>query len=186
MWNISNLSCTQKSSYWDESAGSWTITQPSPFTRHSFYLCLTICDHIYYGISTNDREVLQKLQNCAFRSILNINIYTHTADTHNMLNMDHLDDRRKKHVSVQMYKFLKCNGPVACKDMFVYMSDYHEINTRSTQTDDLLVPRVNLSMTHRNIRYFGPKIWKEIPLDIRSQPTLDLFKEHIYLHKFWM
>ncbi len=34
------------------------------------------------------------------------------------------------------------------RDMFVYMADYHEINTRSTMKDELLVPRVNLTMAH--------------------------------------
>ena len=145
---------------------------------------LDYCDHIYYGISANDKEVLQRLQNCAFRSILKVDTYTHTSDTHNILNMDRLDDRCKKHVSVQMYKYLKCEGPSTCRNMFTYMADYHAVNTRSTVQSQLLVPKVNLTMTHRGIRYFGSKIWSEIPSSIKSQPTLDLFKEHIYAHHF--
>ncbi len=145
---------------------------------------LDYCDHVYYGISANDREVLQKLQNCAFRSILNVDMYMHTSDMHNTLNMNLLEDRCKKHVSVQMYEFLKCNGPTACRDMFTYMGDYHSVNTRSTKSDQILVPRVNSTMTQRNIHYFGPKIWIEIPLEIKTHPTLYQFKEQIYAHKF--
>ena len=145
---------------------------------------LDYCDHVYYGISASDKEVLQRLQNCAFRSILNVDTYTHTSDTHNTLNMDRLDDRRKKHVSIQMYKFLKCDGPSTCREMFTYMIDYHSVNTRSTRQDQLLVLRVNLSMAHRNIRYFGSKTWMEIPPSIKAQPTLDLFKECIYAYNF--
>ncbi len=64
------------------------------------------------------------------------------------------------------------------------MSDYHEVNTRSATADELLIPRVNLSMTHGSMRYFGAKIWKEVPQEINSQPSLDLFKERIYAHNF--
>ena len=82
---------------------------------------LDYCDHVYYGISSQNKEMLQRLQNCAFRSILNVDSYTHTNDTHNTLNMDRLDDRRTKHVAVQMYKFLKCNGPISCRNLFTYV-----------------------------------------------------------------
>ena len=111
-------------------------------------------------------------------------MYTHTEDTHTTLNMDRLDERWKKHVSVQMHKFLNCNSPASCRSMFTYMSDYHTVNTRSAISEELLVPKVNLTMTQRNIRYFGTKIWNEIPQEIKVQPSLDLFKERFYAFKF--
>ncbi len=91
---------------------------------------------------------------------------------------------KEKHVCVQMYKFLNDDGPTACKDMFTYMSEYHDVNTRSSSANDLLIPRVNLTLTHRSMRYFGPKIWKEVPYEIKSMRNLELFKEGIYAHKF--
>ncbi len=140
---------------------------------------LDYCDFIYYGIY-RDQETLQQLQNCAFRAILQVDRYTHTADTHISLNMDTLDKHRKKHVSVQVYKYLNCPGPIACRNMFTFTMDYHSVNTRASQKPTLVIPCVNLSMSHRNIRYFGAKIWSEIPDDIKQSSSLDTFKENVY------
>ena len=144
---------------------------------------LDYCDHVYFGISGNDKDMLRKLQNCSFRSILNFDIYTHTADTHATLNMDQLDDQRKN-VSVQMYKYINCPGPTSCRTMFTYISDCHEVNTRLRSTHQLVIPRLSFALAQCNIRYFGPKIWKDISEDIKSQATHDLFKEHIYTYSF--
>ena len=140
---------------------------------------LDYCDYIYYGISANDKDTLQKLQNCAFISILNADWYTHTDDTHSSLNMDKLDDHRKKHTSVQMYKFLKCPGPRNCQNIFAYVSDYHDVNTRASQKESLIVPKLNLSLSQRNIHYFGVKIWATVPEEINANQTWNLSKVRI-------
>ncbi len=104
---------------------------------------LDYCDFIYYGITARDQETLQRLQNCAFRAILQVVKYTHTIDTRSLLNMDTLDKRCKKHVSVQVYKYLNCPGPPECRKMFTYTADYHNVNTRSSEKPTLVVPKVN-------------------------------------------
>ena len=141
---------------------------------------LDYCHFIYYGILARDQETLQRLQNCAFRAILQVDKYTHTLDTHTFLNMDTLDKHWKKHVSVQVYKYLNCPGPPACRNMFTYTTEYHTVNTRASQKPTLVVPRINLSMSQRNLKYFGAKIWLEIPDDIKQSSSLEIFKENIY------
>ena len=155
------------------------------------FLVLDYCDFIYHGTSATNKETLQKLQNCTFRSILAVDLYAHTLEKHAFLIMDTLEDRRKKHISVQMYKFLNELGPPACRDMFTLVSDYHEVHTRSSvKLDliipklnlalDLIIPKLNLALAQRNIRCIGVKIWKEIPENIKAIPMLDAFKWAIH------
>ena len=112
--------------------------------------------------------------------ILAVNCYAHTLETHISLNMDSLDDQRKKHIAIQMYKFLNELTPPACRNMFTLVSDYHEINTRSSIKLDLIISKFNLTLAQRNMRYMGVKIRKEIPEDIKMVSTLDVFKQAIY------
>ncbi len=50
------------------------------------------CDYLMVNISKQDAESLQKLQNCAFRSILHVNCLISTAWTHTTLCMDTLHE----------------------------------------------------------------------------------------------
>ena len=104
-----------------------------------------------------------------------IGTHTHTCDTHASLKMDTLDIRCKKHVAVQIFKFLNCDGLSACRSMFTLVSDYHDIYTRSSQRCELVIPNLNLAMAQRNIHYFGTKIWKSIPVEIKVSPNFHAY-----------
>ncbi len=120
---------------------------------------------------------LQKLQNCAFRSIQNVDRYAHTLDMHYSLNMDMLDVRREKHTANQVYEYLNNQGQPTCRDMFTYIHDYHQVNTCSSNSQSLVLSRVNLSMTNRNIRYFEVRIWGKRQQEIQMSPSLESFKK---------
>ena len=49
---------------------------------------------------------------------------------------------------------------------------------------DLIIPKFNLSSAQRNMRYFGVKVWGEILEDIKTLPTLNAFKDAIYVYTF--
>ena len=138
------------------------------------------CDYIYLGTSAHNRDTLQKMQNCAFRSILGVDNRAHTKDTHESLNMDMLDSRREKHAAVQVFKFVNQLGPDSCNDLFTLTQDHHSVNTRSSVNNGIMIPRMNLSLCQRNIRYLGAKIWAKIPDEIKSAPNLETFKSSIY------
>ena len=76
------------------------------------------CDYVYYSVNQNDRKVLQRLKNCALRTILRVERLTSTMSTHNTLCMDTLDTRRNKHVAVQMYRFTHNLASSYCCDMY--------------------------------------------------------------------
>ncbi len=107
------------------------------------------CDFVYIGTSAQNREILQKLQNCAFRSILGADKLARTKDTHKILKMDMLDTRQEKDAAIQVYKFINDLGPEECRNLFTYVQDHHDVNTRASSTSALMVPRINLTMCLR-------------------------------------
>ena len=44
---------------------------------------------------------------------------------------------------------------------------------------DIDVPRQNLEFSKRSFRYSGAKVWNEIPLNIRTSPTIYTFKKKL-------
>ena len=108
---------------------------------------------------------------------------TSTTLTHTILEMDTLQERRAKHVATQMYKFTHKECPVTCSNMFTPMTEYHEKHTRSANTLSLAIPRTNLSLGQKNIRYFGVKILEKVPVSIRMSENLESFKKAMKLHK---
>ena len=78
------------------------------------------CDYLLLNISNHDSEQLQKLQNCAFRTILRVERLTPTQWTHSTLQMDTLHARRSMHTAVQVFKSLNNQTPIGCQRMFEY------------------------------------------------------------------
>ncbi len=139
-------------------------------------------DFVYFGISEKDKEILQRLQNCAFKVILRMDKLTSTTLTHMILEMDTLQERRMKHVATQMYRFTHKECPETCSNMFTPMSEYHGRHTRSAVNLSLAIPKTNLSLGQKNIRYFGVKIWEKIPMDIKMSRSLECFKKAMKTH----
>ena len=136
------------------------------------------CDYeIYYSISSNDMEVLQNLQNCAFRTILRVERLTSTAYTHEILHMHTLAEHREKHVVIQMCRYVNNLPPEYCCNMFTTVQERHDVNTRSSANDDLVLPKMNLSLGQRNINFFGVKVWQKITMKIKCETTLENFKK---------
>ena len=139
------------------------------------------CDYIHWIISDQDAEILQKLQNCAFRNILQVKKPTPTQTTHETLNMDTLHIRRTKHVATQIHRYTSkmCNCPPKCSSMFQPLSEQHSRNARQANSENLVVTRVHLNTAQINIRYFVPAVWSKIPEHIKFSRTLDEFKSQI-------
>ena len=141
------------------------------------------CDHIYYPLSANSADTLQKLQNIALGTIVRAEPRTSTDRLHTQAQMPRLDLRRKLHVADQMYGIINGNHPQECKSMFTHLNTIRVRNTRSEAENLLVVPKRRLVTTERCIKYFGTIIWNSIPEQIRQSPTKALFQES--LKAYW-
>ena len=136
-------------------------------------------DYVWDCLSQQDTHTLQKLQNMAFKNILNVPRLTPTDHIHTQLKQDRLEIRRKKHTATCMYDIHHATAPPKINEMFIKLSQIHDRQTRRNRDLNYYVPRVNLEMTKRNFKYRGVKVWETIPDEVKIAPTKKAFKRAV-------
>ena len=80
------------------------------------------------------------------------------------------------------YKVLTTGQPTYLSTL---LNHYTHLRTlRSANQYRLQHPRVSTEFTKRSFSYLAPKIWNNIPLDIRLCCTLPTFKRHLKTYLF--
>ena len=136
-------------------------------------------DAVYDCLSQKDIAILQRLQNCAMRSILNAHRFEHICDMHANLGLNTLEVRCKQHTCVHVYKGLNDLSTPAINNMFVLNDDGDRMQTRSASNMELVYPNIKLSTSRKGIRYQGVKTWNPVEIDIKTAPSYDSFKNRI-------
>ena len=134
---------------------------------------------VYHGISQQDSYCLQKLQNTACRSILKANMRAHIVDMHDDLNVATLYQRRCQHIAIQVFKFLRGIGPISCQSLLNYADSAQEITTRSSSNLTLTVPNTRLKLTDNDFTVIGPRIWNQLPIQMKALDSLETFKNEV-------
>ncbi len=141
------------------------------------------CDFLIFRISQQDSESLQKLQNCTFRTILRVEKLTPTTWTHETLDMSTLQ-QKSHYAAIQIFKSLNDMFPERMGNVFEYIHEKHDLSTRQSTSLQLEVTKVQWICVRRNIRYFGPVLWQQVPMDVRTSDRLVNLKQDIKNVKF--
>ncbi len=122
---------------------------------------LDYVDYIYDGLSQYKEYSLQRLQNGAARRILQVHKQTPSAYTHDVLHMDNLSIRCKKHTLIMLFKILNDLSPPVLKDKFTFI---HDISSKTTrQSSDL-----------QSLSYFTNCTFSTLSLQVaQSSPVLE-------------
>ena len=103
---------------------------------------------------------------CIYYSILRLPAFSILLlSMHNVCEIELLEKCRDRHVSHEMYWAIHGIAPCNIQDMFSYVQDTHNINTRSNTSEHLYLPRCRLEFSKRNFRYRGVHNWN--PLSFR-------------------
>ncbi len=135
-------------------------------------------------MTQGDAYSLQKLQNTACRSILRADIRTSITAMHDDLNVHMLHQRRCQQIVTMVYKFLHGLGPESCKNLLVLVSNTHNVATRAADNLMLHVPQTRLVLSDNDFAVVGPKLWNQLPFDIKNSESLEVFKTQIKSFKF--
>ena len=136
-------------------------------------------DIAFHGITGREADTLQKLQNVACRSILRVDSRTHIADIHDDLKLPTLYQRRNQHIASSMHNFVNGNGPPYCNKFVSKVSERHDFNTRSGESELLVVPKTKLRITERSLAVMGPRTWNQIPGHIHAIDLHETFKKEV-------
>ena len=138
-------------------------------TRRQLYFTLIFpylnyCNLVWGATHATHLNSLFILQKKVIRIINKKSYYHHTDELFKSSRILKLREMYTFNVGVHMFRETKKPG-------------LFPVSTYPTRSINSLIPQFQrLSSTQRSIQYKGPKIWNEIPTNIRNSPNLNIFK----------
>ena len=160
--------------------GSWAISNLKKFvnkkTLRLLYHAL-VYPHLHYGLpcwGSAASYLLNKLktkQKWILRVITNSKPRTHSTPLFHSMNILKLDDVYKLKVATEMRKLIYNNSLHNYNIQFIQSS--HNYSTRSSTKNNLSIPSINKNVGKTCLKYKGPIIWNEVPVDYRNKSIIN-------------
>ena len=131
---------------------------------------------VYDCLTAKDSAVLQQVQNCALRIILQADRRTHVADMHRNLGMMYTSDRRHLHTMLQTYKCVNKLAPTKVCSQLRLVEERHDRRTRATTQQQLDIPFRKLALSKKAFRIRAPSLWTLVDQELRNKLSIDSFK----------
>jgi len=141
------------------------------------------CCTIWGGAA--DIEKLLKFQKRAARVILNASYDIPSETLFKTLHWMPIKARIDYKRSVFVYKALNGLTPGYCRDLFLYVKDKHQRNTRSAANDKLYIdPKCKKGQVQKTVGISGAKLWNDLDSSITNASSLNAFKTK-YLQSYF-
>ena len=145
---------------------------------------LDYANSLLVNINVSDIERLQRIQNRAARIILKARKFDHATPLLRDLHWLPVSKRIMFKVALNVFKSIHNLAPQYISNMFspLTQSNY----SLRSRTDPLLlkIPNIKSKKCEKNISFAGPKIWNDLPLEIRSCTTVHTFMNKLKTHLF--
>ena len=123
---------------------------------------------------------VQKLQNKAARAVTgNFDFNSSVSDMIKQLGWMNITKRFNYFMLILIYKCLNGQAPSNLSDKLCFVNDTHCYITRSVMNENLAVPFSKGALFHRSFSYNGPKLWNDLPRDIRRNKSIFSFKKQL-------
>ena len=144
---------------------------------------LDYCNSSLYGISAQLLKKLQRIQNCAARLVLNVSYNVPSQDCLEKLHWLPIKSRIEYKMLMIIFKSLLGLTPTYIQDMLIQYIPPRRL--RSSDKLLLVVPKSNLvSCGDRAFSVAGPKLWNNLPNELRCLKTVDSFKSKLKTYMF--
>ena len=146
---------------------------------------LDYCNSLLYGISKNDINRLQRLQNKAAKLVFALGRREHVTPLLKDLHWLRMEERIKFKVLLHIFKCLHDQNPSYLKEAMVLYTPGHA-GLRSNDDTTKLVESRHAPLVIGNRSFFkaGPRLWNSIPAVIRSVQSMEIFKKQLKTHLF--
>ena len=152
---------------------------------HSLALStINYCFKIWGNTNKSEIQRVQKLQNFAAKiAVGNARKYDRATPYIEKMNWLKIHDKYLYELGVFMYK--RVNGIIP--EMLLNLTPVHSISQVSTrQSYDFYIPRSRTELGSRGLGKRGPKLWNELPREVKESCSLSIFKRKLmnfYLRK---
>ena len=136
---------------------------------------------LLYGAKSKDLDRLQSLQHKAIKLIFSANRFDSPAPLMNTLHWLPIRERINFKICMYVFKCIHGNAPK-------YLSDFisHRLRpvtgpiTRSSNDSTLIVAHVGRNcIGDKSFYVTAPRLWNALPLHIRTEGSLDVFKKAV-------
>ena len=144
-------------------------------TMYTLY-CSLVLPYFNYGLllwgnsSKQNVNKVFKIQKRAIRVITNSDYLSSTKPLFNRLKTLNVFDMYTREVATFMFKYKNDMLPLSFNHFFTIHRDNHDYNTRNR--DDFKFPVQKIE----TISSFGPKVWNELPKNVKQANTLNQFR----------
>ncbi|KAI5725142.1 hypothetical protein M8J77_011487 [Diaphorina citri] len=134
------------------------------------------CDTVYGGLNGELGQSLQMAQNACVRFTCNLRKFDHLTDSYAQLGWLKLNQRREIHALTLLFKVLNTLKPQYLRDIFGFLSEAGQYQTRSQNTRVLEIP------LHRTLAYSNSfhvrtvRLWNDLPVVLRNAISVESFK----------
>lgn len=143
---------------------------------------LDYSNSVLVGLPAKTLSKLQRVQNCAARLISLTKRTDHITPILRELHWLPIPQRSVFKVLTLVFKCLHNQAPVYLTELTVRLNHHRAL--RSSHTN-LLVPRFKTSTYGaRSFSVIGPKLWNDLPNDIKCASSLASFKSKLKTHLF--
>lgn len=138
---------------------------------------LDYCCTIWGNCNNELLSDIIKFQKRAARIILDKSFDTPSNELFKELNWMTFDQRIKYKKSILVYKSInEPSFPMYMKNKFQTVNHRHNLNLRSVQNADLVIPKPKIEHFRKSFSYSGSKLWNDIPTHVRNSDTLWKFQ----------
>ena len=151
---------------------------------------LDYCNSLFRSLSALDLRKLQCVQNSLARIVTNTTKYSHITPVRKILHWLPIEQRSIFKTALLVYKFLNCGQP---RYFAPFLKPRQSVyNTRKSQADGVFleIPHFATSL-YKSSKHFGlsfaydaPKIWNDLPDDVRSATSLHSFRRKLKAYLF--
>ncbi len=140
---------------------------------------INYCSLVWGMANRTQLDRVQKLQNFASKVAIGARKYDHVTPILKQLTWLKIEDNILYDVSVLVFKILRNYFP---DWLFTLQTVGETRNILTRQINDLVVPRVTTDYGNRILTVKGPRIWNELPVNVREEHTLPSFKRKLKAH----
>ena len=146
---------------------------------------LDYCNSLLYGIPGYQKDCLQRMQNIAARIVTRCDRRDHITPVLKSLHWLPVKYRIDFKILLLVYK---CLNDLAPSYLMELIKPYHQDHYSTRRKEQYCLHKPPLfrlkSYGEKSFTYAAPTEWNQLPVDIRSAPSVESFKSKLKTHHF--